>query len=36
MATLRFQCPECGMGDFGCVADGAEVYCIVCRKRPVA
>jgi hypothetical protein len=31
MATLRFHCPECGMGDFeiGPMPE-TEIHCVVC------
>ena len=34
MAVLRFQCPECGMGDHevGPMAE-TEVHCIVCLEE---
>jgi hypothetical protein len=37
MALLRFQCPECGLGDYevGYLTDGAEAYCIVCQEEDV-
>jgi len=35
MAVLRFQCPECGLGDFevGHLTDDREVYCVVCAEE---
>jgi ribosomal protein L37E len=32
MSVLRFQCPECGFGDYevGYLTDGAEAYCVIC------
>ena len=35
MAYIRFQCPECGLGDHEVghmVAEG-EIYCIVCLEE---
>ena len=34
MASLRFQCPECGMGDheIGPMAE-TEIHCIVCLEE---
>jgi len=35
MSILRFQCPECGVGDYeiGYLTDSAEVYCVVCEEE---
>ena len=32
---LRFQCPECGMGDqeVGHLVTEAEMYCVVCLEE---
>ena len=33
MAALRFQCPECGMGDHEIgPMDETEIHCIVCLE----
>ena len=34
MATLRFQCPECGMGDHevGSMPQ-TEIHCVVCLEE---
>ena len=35
MALIRFQCPECGMGDqeVSHLVDETEVYCVVCWEE---
>ena len=34
MAMLRFQCPECGMGDheIGLLAE-TDIHCVVCLEE---
>jgi hypothetical protein len=33
--VLRFQCPDCGLGDYevGQLTHDTEVYCIVCHEE---
>ena len=35
MAQIRFQCPECGLGDHevGHMVSEGEIYCIVCLEE---
>ena len=35
MALLRFQCPECGFGDYeiGHLTAEDEIYCVVCLEE---
>jgi hypothetical protein len=35
MAVLRFQCPECGFGDYevGHPTDNGAIYCVVCLEE---
>ena len=33
--VLRFQCPDCGFGDYeiGHLTDEDEIYCVVCLEQ---
>ena len=35
MLVLRFQCPECGLGDYevGHLTHDLEFYCVVCHEQ---
>ena len=35
MELLRFQCPECGFGDYevGHLVAETEIYCVVCLEE---
>ena len=35
MAQIRFQCPECGLGDHevGHLVAAADIYCVVCLEE---
>ena len=35
MAILRFECPECGLGDYevGDLTSEGDVYCVVCIEE---
>jgi hypothetical protein len=35
MARLRFQCPECSLGEYeiGHLTDDAEIYCVFCFEE---
>ena len=35
MALIRFQCPECGFGDYevGHLVDETDVYCVACWEE---